>query len=248
MIILTLIGLNVLAVMLESVPEIGSRFGRPLFVFEVISVALFGIEYLARLWACVEDPSVSKAVLGRVRFALRPLVLVDLLAILPFLVWFITVDLRILRIARMLRLVRLVKATRYVAAVKLFRSVVHSKREELVLTTGLMAMLLIVSSSVMYFAENAVQPEKFPSIPESLWWAVATLTTVGYGDVFPVTLVGRLAGGIIAVLGIGFFALPTAILGSGFVEAIQESKQPRICPHCGREMESPSITEPIAPE
>lgn len=237
---LALIGLNVVAVILGSVPEIDAEFARELYGFEIFSVAVFSLEYIARLWSCVEDPEYSHPVWGRLRFAVRPLVLIDLLAILPFFLTFVIVDLRVLRIARFLRLVRLVKAARYVKAMRLFHAVFQSKREELVLTTGLMAMLLILASSVMYFAENAEQPEKFSSIPESMWWAVATLTTVGYGDVFPVTLIGRLAAGVIAILGIGFFALPTAILGSGFVEAVQCSKEPivpKICPHCGGELE-----------
>ncbi len=239
MAILGLIGLNLVAVILQSVPKIGTRFAAPFYAFEVVSVLIFSIEYLTRLWACVEDPLYSRPILGRIRFALRPLVLIDLLAILPFFVFvsFKKVDLRIMRAARMFRLVRLVKATRYVAAVKHFRAVMQSKREELVLTVGLMSVLLIMASSVMYFAENAAQPDKFGSIPASMWWAVATLTTVGYGDVFPITLLGRIAAGVIAILGIGFFALPTAILGSGFVESVQAGKQPRACRHCGGELE-----------
>lgn len=116
---------------------------------------------------------------------------------------------------------------------RLFRHVLRTRREELVLTSAVMTMLLVMAASVMYFAENAAQPEKFSSIPASMWWAVATLTTVGYGDVYPVTPLGRLAGGCIAILGLGFFALPTAILGAGFVDAVQRVKSPPVCPHCG---------------
>jgi voltage-gated potassium channel len=237
MFILALIGLNVVAVMLQSVEAIQNRFAWPFFLFELVSVIVFSIEYLARLWASVEDPRFSRPVLVRMRFAVRPLVLIDFLAIAPFLVSFATVDLRIMRAARLFRLVRLVKATRYVRAARHFRTVLQSKREELILTTGLMSMMLILASSVMYFAENAAQPDKFASIPESMWWAIATLTTVGYGDVFPITVMGKLAAGVIAILGIGFFALPTAILGSGFVEAIAADKQQRACPHCGKLLE-----------
>ncbi len=234
--ILSLIALNVLAVVLQSVPEIESRFARPFFVFEAFSVAVFSVEYLARLWSCVEDPEFRRPILGRIRFALRPMVVIDLLAILPFLVSFAAFDLRILRAFRLLRLVRLLKATRYIAAARHFRTVLETKREEMVLTTGLMMVLLVITASVMYFAENAAQPDKFGSIPASLWWAVATLTTVGYGDVYPVTPLGRVAAGFIAILGIGFFALPTAILGSGFVEAIESDKKDNTCPHCGGEL------------
>ena len=97
-----------------------------------------------------------------------------------------------------------------------------------------MGLLLVVSSSVLYYCENAAQPDAFSSIPATMWWAVATLTTVGYGDMYPVTLTGKFCASIIAILGIGMFALPTGILGAGFVEAIQKEKGQYICPHCGK--------------
>lgn len=228
--ILALIALNVGAVILQSVRSVDARFGAAFAVFEVFSVLVFTAEYAARLWSCVEDPGHRGAVWGRLRFAVRPMSLVDLLAIVPFLVMVGTTDLRILRVMRLLRLVRLLKAARYMVALNLLRRVVHAKREELVMTTALTSVLLIVASAVMYFAENEAQPDKFSSIPASMWWAVATLTTVGYGDVYPVTALGRLAGGCLALLGVGLFALPTAILGSGLVEAVRQAEG---CPHCG---------------
>jgi voltage-gated potassium channel len=102
------------------------------------------------------------------------------------------------------------------------------------MSSALTSVLLIVASSIMYFAENDAQPKKFSSIPASMWWAVSTLTTVGYGDVYPVTVLGRVAGGVLSLLGIGLFALPTAILGSGLVEAVQRGRSPHACPHCGK--------------
>ena len=232
--ILILIALNVLAVVLQSVQSMEREYAAFFFVFEAASVAVFAAEYVARLWSCVEDPRFAGPVRGRLRCALRPLTLIDLLAIVPFFAPLVTVDLRVLRAGRLFRLVRVLKASRYITALQLFRRVFRVKREELILTSALMLVLLIMASSVMYFAENEAQPDKFSSIPESMWWAVATLTTVGYGDVFPVTPMGRIAAGIIAVIGIGFFALPTAIIGSGFVEAVQELKAPTACPHCGK--------------
>ena len=116
----------------------------------------------------------------------------------------------------------------------LLKRVVHAKREELVMSTALTSVLLIVASSIMYFAETDAQPDKFSSIPASMWWAISTLTTVGYGDVYPVTVLGRVAGGFLALLGIGLFALPTAILGSGLVEAVQRGRPSSACPQCGK--------------
>ncbi len=232
--ILALIALNVAAVVLQSVRALDQQFGAAFAVFEVISVLVFLAEYAARVWSCVEDPRFRGPVRGRLRFAIRPMSLVDLMAVLPFLLMMGTTDLRVLRVLRLLRLVRLLKAARYLAALTLLRRVVHARREELVMSTALTSVLLIVAASLMYFAESEAQPDKFSSIPASMWWAVATLTTVGYGDVYPVTILGRLAGGCLALLGVGLFALPTAILGSGLVEAVQNTEPARACPHCGK--------------
>lgn len=232
--ILALIGLNVAAVVLESVRAIAERFGAAFGLFGAFSVLVFVGEYAARLWSCVEDPRSPGGLRGRLRYALRPLALVDLIAIVPFLATLGTADMRVLRAVRLFRLVWLLKAGRYLPALTLLRRVVHAKREELIMSTALTSVLLIVASSLIYFAEGAAQPDKFSSIPASMWWAVATLTTVGYGDVYPVTVLGRVAAGFLALLGIGLFALPTAILGSGLVEAVQDGGRPRRCPHCGK--------------
>ena len=155
----------------------------------------------------------------------------------PFYLPFCGVDLRTLRVLRLLRVIRVAKVGRYYSSLHLIRHGFLAKKEELILTSALMAFLLVISSSVLYYCENAVQPEVFSSIPATMWWSVATLTTVGYGDMYPVTLIGKFCASIIAVLGIGMFALPTGILGAGFVEAIQRHKEPRqICPHCGKDI------------
>ena len=245
--ILTLISVNVAAVVLESIQPLERRLAPQFQAFERASVLVFTAEYLARLWSCTADPRFRGAVRGRIRFVLSPMALVDLLAVLPFFAAMATMDLRVLRAARLFRIVRLLKATRYIAAMRLLRRVLRAKREELVLTTALMTVLLVIASTVIYFAENAAQPDKFSSIPESMWWAVATLTTVGYGDVYPVTPLGRLAGGLIAILGLGFFALPTAILGAGFVEAIKLTRGPQLCPHCGMPADAPGEVGPVTP-
>ncbi len=98
-------------------------------------------------------------------------------------------------------------------------------------------ILLVVASSLVYMAEHRAQPDAFASIPDAMWWGVATLTTVGYGDIYPVTILGRILGGLIAIMGIGLFALPAGILGAGFIEEMQRKKAARVCPHCGREIE-----------
>jgi voltage-gated potassium channel len=236
--ILTLIFLNVIAVIIGSVQSIQQQWGKWLDVFEVVSVAAFSVEYAARLWSCTTDEKYSGPLFGRIRFALKAMSLVDLLAILPFYLPFLGLDLRSLRVLRLLRLIRVAKVGRYYSSLNLIRHVFREKREELVLSTMILALLLVVSSTLLFYCENGAQPKEFSSIPATMWWAVATLTTVGYGDIYPVTVLGKLCASLIAILGIGMFALPTGILGAGFVEAIQERKQTKsICPHCGKEIE-----------
>lgn len=232
--ILALILLNVIAVILGTVKSVEERYQSALRWFEVFSVAVFTIEYLARVWACVSQGEYSRPVVGRLRFMLRPMAVIDLLAVLPFYLTFFTADLRFIRALRLFRLFRVAKLGRYSSSVRLFGRVFRNKKEELFVTAMVMLMMIIMSASLMYFAENEAQPDKFPDIPSTVWWSVMTLTTVGYGDVFPITLLGKCLAMAIAILGIGMFALPVGIFGAGFVEEIQKKKAGKTtCPHCG---------------
>jgi voltage-gated potassium channel len=235
--ILSLIFLNVAAVILESVEAFEQRFHLAFEVFEIFSVVVFTLEYLARVWSCVESPRYAQPVRGRLRYFLHPLSLIDLLAVLPFYLSFLSVDLRVIRMLRLLRIFRLAKLTRYSSSIRLFGRAFKDKKEELLLTCLLMVGLIVLVSTLMYYAEHEAQPDKFPDIPSTMWWSVVTLTTVGYGDIYPVTTMGKIFAGISAVLGIGMFALPTGILGASFVEEIQKQKAGRkCCPHCGEEL------------
>jgi len=232
--IIVLIFLNVLATIVGTVPSIEAGARGFLEWFELLSVAVFSIEYLVRLWACTTEPRFASPIAGRIRFALGGMALIDLVAILPFYLPFIGWDLRSLRALRLFRIVRVAKVGRYYSSLQLIKRVLRAKREELLLTTTLMTLLLVMASSVLYYCENPSQPEVFSSIPASMWWAITTLTTVGYGDMYPVTALGKLFASVIAVLGVGMFALPTGILGAGFMEEVQRVKQPlENCPHCG---------------
>lgn len=235
--ILSLIFLNVVAVVVGSVESAQARLGVFLNGFEAISVVVFTLEYVARVWSCAVDQQYGGGFRGRIRLALRPLSMIDLLAILPFYLPFLGVDLRSLRALRLLRILRVGKVGRYYSSLTLIKQVVRSKKEALVLTSAMLGLLLVVSSSLLYYCENAAQPDAFSSIPATMWWSVSTLTTVGYGDIFPVTPLGKLCAGVTAVLGIGMFALPTGILGAGFVEVLQRGDHPRRCPHCGKELQ-----------
>jgi voltage-gated potassium channel len=236
--LLTLIVLNVLSVVVETVEPIDRRWGFLLHRFDLFSVGIFLIEYLARIWAAPADPRYAGPIRGRLRFIVTPMALVDLVAILPAFLPFVGVDLRFVRSLRLLRIIRVAKLARYITALRLFGDVARLKREELILTSCVLALMLLITASFMYFAENEAQPEVFSSIPAAMWWSVATLTTVGYGDVYPITALGRLLASFSAILGIGLFALPTAILGSGFIEEVEKRKElrGRTCPHCGREL------------
>jgi voltage-gated potassium channel len=237
--IMGLILLNVLAVVLETESAFFDPSRGLFYWFEVVSVLVFSVEYLLRLWACVEIPRYRHPVWGRLKFALSPLALVDLAAVLPFYApMLIRMDLRFVRILRFLRVFRILKLGRYSESIRLVGRVLRAKLEELMVSVFVLFILLIFSSSLVYFFEREAQPVAFRSIPAAMWWGVSTLTTVGYGDVYPVTPLGKLAGGLIAILGIGLFALPAGILAGGFTEVLRQKPPPRLthCPHCGREL------------
>lgn len=233
--LMALIILNVLAVIAESVESIRLDYGQFLTGFETFSVAVFCLEYLLRVWSCTSAPRFQHPITGRLRYLFTPLAIVDLLAILPALLMWAGVDLRVLRILRLVRMFRLAKLGRYSKTLQTMVDIVRHKREELALSLMLMLTMLVIASSLMYTVENAQQPEAFSSIPASMWWGITTLTTVGYGDVYPVTAVGKLLAASISVIGIGLFALPAGIIASAFIElnGKEKSSAPGVCPHCG---------------
>jgi voltage-gated potassium channel len=243
--IMTLIVINILAVLLETVDPVAAAYGRELYLIEIVSVSVFTVEYLAHVWSIPESRTYEDPVRGRLRFMLSPLMLIDLVAILPFyLSGVVAVDARFVRALRLFRVVRLLKIARYSETMRSFSSVVRSQKEKLVVAAAMNVILLVLSSSVMYQLEHQAQPELFSSIPATLWWGAMTLTTVGYGDMFPVTEWGQLAASFIAVFGIGLFALPASILAAGFIEDSQSNdEQTRSdadgsCPHCGESLET----------
>ena len=199
---------------------------------------MFTIEYFLRLWTAVEDPRYARPVVGRLRYAVTPFALVDLLAILPFyLVKYTTLDLRFIRAIRLMRLFRVAKLGRYCESLYTLKRVIYEAREELVITFAALFVLLMVASGVMYFVENPAQPDKFSSIPATMWWAASALTTVGYGDLYPITPLGKIVGSFAAILGVGLFGLPAGILAAGFIEQLRAGRaRKRVCPHCGKEI------------
>ena len=238
--ILALIVGNVAALVFGTVEDIYSRAPFAFQAFEAISVAIFSFEYGLRIWAITADPRYRSPLRGRIRFALSPVMVVDLAAILPFYLLFIAsffgLDLRALRILRLLA--RIARAGPYSNGLSTLARVARAKRAELTSALVILSVLLLVTSSLVYIAEHEVQPDQFPDIPHAMWWSMITLTTIGYGDVYPITMAGRLLAAASAVLGLGLFALPAGILGAGFVDELQAAKRiSRSCPHCGRAIE-----------
>jgi voltage-gated potassium channel len=236
-IMIILIISNVIAVMVE--PSIKNAAAiQFLRVFEIVSVAIFTAEYILRFWVadCLK-PDKNKWT-ARFLYILTPMALIDLASILPFYIPFIiSVDLRVLRMLRIFRLLRLFKANRYTNALTTVLKVIKKKAEQLLSSFFVIITLMVITSVMMFNIENAAQPEKFTSVFDAMWWSVATFTTVGYGDIYPVTALGKILAAIIAILGIGIVAIPTGIIASGFTELVQVKKVKMTCPHCGKEIE-----------
>lgn len=232
--ILVLIILTVVAVILESYENLSRQYTYEFEVFEIISVTIFTIEYLLRVWtADIKYPNYSKF-MSRVRFGFSFMALIDLFAILPFyLPVLLPFDLRFLRVVRLTRLFRIFKLNRYSRALNLISKVMKDKKEELFATVFIMFFIILISSTLIYYIEYEVQPEAFPNVIASFWWSIATLTTVGYGDVYPITGLGKILASVIAISGIGLVALPTGIISSGFMEEIKK-KSTHKCPNCGK--------------
>ncbi|MEM6902304.1 MAG: cyclic nucleotide-gated ion channel [Pseudomonadota bacterium] len=218
--IIAMITISVGSIILETVPAFEARFGFWFVAIERTAVLFFAIEYVARLWVSVEHryAGYQHPIKGRLRYALTPMALIDLLAFLPSLLtvfgvtgWY---SIRLLRMARMLKIMR------YSPALRTLSNAMHSERRATLAVIMVMIMALTVVSTLMWILEREAQPDKFGSIPAAMWWGMATLTTIGYGDVVPITPAGKLLGGITALFGVGMFALPAGILASGFVREL----------------------------
>jgi voltage-gated potassium channel len=233
-----LIGLNLVAFTLSTVDSLFQSCSRIFNAIETTSVVVFSIEYALRLWSCTANKRYSAPLLGRLRFAATPLLLIDLFAIAPSFLPSIGLNFLFLRALRVNRLFRVAKLARYSEALRTFGRVIATKRYELSTALAIILLALFLGSSFEYFAERGEQPDKFSSIPASLWWGVNTMTTVGYGDVVPKTPVGKIIGSLAALLGIAVFALPASILAAGFLQEFQRRRPKQlICSHCGNAVE-----------
>ena len=243
--IMGLIVANVATYIAGTVSWVDEQWGWHIIMFDAFCVGVFTIEYLLRVWCCTVDDRYEEPIRGRLRYMTSFYALIDLLAILPFYLPIVIGEHGAARLLRVFRLFRLLKLTRYVQSTNLVLDVFRRKSGELAITALFMSIWLVFVSSVMYYLERDAQPETFSSIPAAIYWGVITLTTVGYGDVVPVTPLGRALGATIALLGIALFALPAGIIASGFSEVLGERRQgPQYCPHCGEKVKRLSSSQP----
>ncbi len=223
--LVVLILLNVLAVTFESV-ESWSLVHGPIFqAFDTLSVGVFTIEYLIRLWVAVDLPSphYRHPVWGRLRWAISPSAIIDLLSIAPFYLGIVfEIDLRVLRV---LRIFRILKLSRYSLALTVIVDVVRQEIRTIGAMLIVLGVVLVLSASLIYLAEHHAQPQVFTDIPTSVWWAVVTVTTLGYGDMVPVTVLGKFIGAATAITGLGMIALPSGFLASGFSEQLRMRRE-----------------------
>jgi voltage-gated potassium channel len=247
--IVILIILNVVAVMVETLPSIEKNPGAVRFFryFDWVSVIIFTIEYVLRVWSSNHEEKYKHSFWGRLKYMVSPAALIDLIAILPsYMHAFIPggFDLRVLRMLRLLRFFRLFRLTAYTKPAHMISNVFKKRKNELVLSFILAIFLIIIASCVMYFAEHQAIPpgekvSKFNSIPATIWWSVVSLTTTGYGDMYPITDLGKVLASIIMLTGVAFFALPAGIITAGFIDEfrLNRVKKTHKCPHCGEHID-----------
>ena len=224
-----------MAIILETEKSFFAEYKTFFTYFETVSIVIFSAEYFLRIWSCVTVEAYRHSVIGRIKYFFSPMALIDFIVIAPFYLSFIIADARILRILRFLRVLKVTKHFHHSNTFHIITNTIFRKRSELISSLILMFSLLMICATGVFFAENETQPDKFSSIPSAMWWAVATLTTVGYGDIFLVTSLGKLLGSISAIFGIGLFALPAGLLASGFSDEMQKEKM--FCPHCGEKLQ-----------
>ena len=245
--LLILIVLNVIAVIIETVRGIRLQYGPALYAFDVFSVAVFSVEYVTRIWACTADPRYSHPVTGRIRYATSFFGIIDALAIVPFYMMLLlpitVIDLRVLRVLRLMRFARVLKVGRYSESFDRMKRVISARRGDLGVALMSVLVVLILASSAMYYTESAAQPTVFTSIPAAMWWGISTLTTVGYGDIAPVTPLGKLLGGMIQLLGIAVFALPAGIIAAGYDEESRRRRSEKgVCHTCGQALGDSNVS------
>jgi voltage-gated potassium channel len=224
-----LIVVNVSCVILESVESIRAQLG---FAFDLLEhAAIFATEYVLRVWACVDlrELSYRDPLWGRLRYMRSFFALVDLVSVLPAILGFFgAADLRVLRLLRLLRMLKLV---RHSTTFGLLFAVLREERQSISALLFVLLLTVTIAGSLMFMIENERQPEVFTSIPVAMWWAIETLTTVGYGDIVPMTAAGRVIGGVVSIVGIGTLALFSGLITVGFLDQLRNFREQHAKPH-----------------
>lgn len=242
--IIVMILLSVVSVILSTFSNLPNYIVKMNSYFEIISVIIFTIEYLLRVWTADLYYHLGP-VKSRIKYIFSFMALVDLISILPFFIPFVLkVDLRLLRMIRLIRIFRILKLQRYTDGLNSVINVFKKKKEQLLASIFVVIVLMVISSILMYYCEHDIQPDVFDNAFSGLWWATATLTTVGYGDIYPITVLGKLLSAFLAILGIGLVAVPTGIISAGFSEELELSKEQEaidneefiFCPYCGKKL------------
>jgi voltage-gated potassium channel len=243
-----LIFFNVIAAVLETDSGIFTSFGRMLDTFAALSVLVFTVEYALRVWCCTENKEYAHPVWGRLKYMRTPIAIIDLLVILPFLLMpFLVAYPGIFSVIRFSRIFWILKIGHYSSSLKTLGRVLSAKRGEMLIAFFIMFVLLILGSALIFYAEHDAQPGKFSSVIASMWWGIETMATIGYGDMVPITPLGKVIAGMVALIGVGLFALPAGFLASGFIEEVNRKKEERrhrhagtseihVCPHCGKDL------------
>jgi voltage-gated potassium channel len=253
--IVALIILNVVAVMLETVKSLHDQYYTFFRYFDLVSVIIFTIEYVLRVWSSNHEEKYKGSFRGRLKYMVSAAALIDLIAILPYYLHIlignlIGLDLRVLRVLRLLRFFRLFRLTAYTTPAHIIKNVFRKRKNDLALSFILAMFLVVIASCIMYYAEYQSidaygNTSKFTSIPATIYWAVVTLTTTGYGDMVPITKIGKVMDSIIMMTGVAFFALPAGIITAGFIDEFRllRVKKTHRCPHCGEHIELDESTE-----
>lgn len=237
--IVSLICLSIFLLVFETEKSIFSVKPQMFYYLEFLTVLAFTIELFARLWSCTLSDKYSNKITGRIKFFFTPLMLIDFLAILPFYLPLIGHNLLFLRMLRMLRILfRIIKLTRYCPGINMIARVLSRTKRELSILFIILVMIVIIISSITYHTEHAIQPHVFTSIPKTIYWCIITLTTVGYGDMVPLSIFGKVIASMSGIMGIIIFAIPTAIISSTFLDEMQKEKLSISCDNC-----SNSVTE-----
>jgi voltage-gated potassium channel len=236
-IIIFFILINVFIIILDTFDNIRPYIEKYYKYIEIVSLIIFTLEYCLRVWTSVYIYPELKPRQARIKYIFSIKALIDLVSLLPFYFLLININIKILRILRLVRIFSILKMNRYSKAISTVGQVIKNKATQLLSAFFVVILLIIFSSVLMYFIEHDAQPGVFDNAFSGLWWAIATLTTVGYGDIYPITIFGKILGTFIAMLGIGLVALPTGIISAGFVEQINNTnKDKNYCPYCGKKL------------